>query len=358
VQLDFHYYATYAITHCAGFSVEAAKTLATAAQFVDDNAAKKFTDFDDGSSLDVEATAHHAVDVNNLDQPDQRNVWVPFHFLPAGEGATFTEQLICQKDSKIAQAMRDHHIGQADKTYYLHLLGIMAHVYGDTFSHYGFSGVSSRWNRIVNDTLQHETKDPRICGHIAQQAKKFRHKHGNGLFANIRACLQAHIAEETGALGHGPVLTYPDRPYLKWSFQYERSPNMVRRNNQETFLEYCKILHEKLQVVVDTHEAFACPEARKSWDEIEGTVCDVIAFEGEMDERINAWQVAAQNGLFNSKAPIPPYEDWNEQFQKLDSLPSASEIYGSDLYRFYQAASYHRWHVLRLLLPSQGIVVN
>ena len=34
------------------------------------------------------------------------------------------------------------------------MLGIAAHVYADTFSHYGFSGVSSRGNKVYNSSFR------------------------------------------------------------------------------------------------------------------------------------------------------------------------------------------------------------
>ena len=112
MQIDFHYYATYAMARTAGCTQAAAKTIATAAQFVDDNAHDSNLMFDDGSSLAVEATAHHVLDVANIDPQDQRTVWVPFHFLPGNQGESFTERLICRQNSPIAQEMVEHHLRQ------------------------------------------------------------------------------------------------------------------------------------------------------------------------------------------------------------------------------------------------------
>ena len=96
----------------------------------------------------------HTFDVANIDAEDQRKVWVPFHFIPGNEGDEYTERLVCRKNSDIAQEMVDHHVDLPDKRFYLPLIGITAHVYADTFSHYGFSGVSSRKNRIDSDSLR------------------------------------------------------------------------------------------------------------------------------------------------------------------------------------------------------------
>lgn len=153
MQLDMHYYATYAMARATGLEPDDARIIATSAQFVDDNVARSHVEFGDGSRLDQEATAHHPIDLSNRDDRDQRRVWVPFHFIPGNEGDGYTERLKCRMDSPIVRELRDHHLTYANCGFGLHLLGITAHVYADTFSHYGFSGVSSRGNKVDNPKL-------------------------------------------------------------------------------------------------------------------------------------------------------------------------------------------------------------
>lgn len=153
MQKDMHYYGTYVMARAAGIKPEIAQVIASAAQFVDDNAAKKSVEFKDGGAVHSRATAHHAVHIKNIDREDQRFVWVPFHFLPGNEGSKFSEKLVCGKNSKIAQEMVNNHISRHKEEFSDELMGIAAHVYADTFSHYGFSGISSRKNKIVNDSF-------------------------------------------------------------------------------------------------------------------------------------------------------------------------------------------------------------
>jgi len=222
MQLDMHYYGTYAMARRAGLKPATCKTIATAAQFVDDNAAKSHIEFQDGGRIDAEATAHHVSDViRNLDAEDQRQVWVPFHFLPGNQGKTFSQRLICREDSKIAKALVDHHLGYATHPADVCLIGVAAHIYADTFSHWGFSGVGSRYNKVDNDSFKfHGGLDPDIADYIKKKEKEFfrRYGKGGGFIANIKSWLAETVS---GALGHGAVATYPDRPYLKWSFEYE-----------------------------------------------------------------------------------------------------------------------------------------
>ena len=134
MQLDMHYYGTYAMARLAGLKPSVCKTIATASQFVDDNAAKSQIEFQDGGRIDAQATAHHVSDIiSNRDPADQRQVWVPFHFLPGNKGGEFSERLICRDDSTVAKEMVDHHLHFAKDNMGPFLIGIAAHVYADTF---------------------------------------------------------------------------------------------------------------------------------------------------------------------------------------------------------------------------------
>lgn len=84
------------------------------------------------------ATAHHVSNIiANRNEASQRQVWVPFHFLPGNQGEEFSERLMCREDSRIARDMVAHHLGYADQSVGIYLMGVAAHVYADTFSHFG-----------------------------------------------------------------------------------------------------------------------------------------------------------------------------------------------------------------------------
>ena len=82
MQKDMHYYGTYAIARAAGILPKPAQVIASASQFVDDNAIKERIDFTDNASLYSRPTAHHCEDIKNIISEDQRVVWIPFHFYP------------------------------------------------------------------------------------------------------------------------------------------------------------------------------------------------------------------------------------------------------------------------------------
>ena len=133
MQVDMHYYGTYAMARVAGLNRDASIIIATSAQFVDDNADKENVKFKDGARIDVDATAHHAFDIKNIDEEDQRQIWVPFHFLPGNEGSSYTERLICRKNSRIAREMAEHNLLLLGEPYALQLMGI-THMFIPTLS--------------------------------------------------------------------------------------------------------------------------------------------------------------------------------------------------------------------------------
>lgn len=375
MQIDMHYYGTYAMARAAGIKSESAKIIATSAQFVDDNAASSHVSFEDGARIDQEATAHHLVSDKNFVEKDQRKVWVPFHFLPGNEGDSYTEKLKCRKDSEIAREMCEHHRQYSDRPFSLHLMGIAAHVYADTFSHYGFSGVSSRGNKVDNGSFKfHEdvegfgadsTLEPTTRDYLVERGLKFfenKGEHG-GLLDNIKS----HIAETaSGALGHGSVTTYPDKPYLIWSFDYEERNDSVCgktsiRNNPETFLEGCRALHAVFRKYVGNRSDLDNDDAR-DFANIEKSVAQILNKPGNAEARTKEWINAAESGSLFGKGDesIPEYDggDWNEQWDSLDDKESYDAAMDLDIWRFYQAASLHRTYVLRDLLPKRGLIVN
>lgn len=359
MQLDMHYYGTYALARTAGLSPKICKIIATASQYVDDNAANYHIEFEDGGRIDAQATAHHLSSIkSNRDPEDQRQVWVPFHFLPGNEGDSFTERLICRKNSNIAKEMINHHLKYANQEVGPFLIGITAHIYADTFSHFGFSGVGSRWNRVDNDSFDFDGLDPDIKDYITGKAEEFfqRHGKGGGLIANIKSWLAETIS---GALGHGAVATYPDRPYLKWGFQYEypdKTP--IERDNPKDFLDGCSALHQLF-----TRFGKISPTMSKGdgvlFSSIKKSVADILSFQGKKEDRIAKWRTAARKGRLGIKFQIPVYEPekWMKEGFQMKSGEDSEEALGSNLYRFYQAASLHRQYLLRELLPDHKLVV-
>lgn len=348
MQLDMHYYGTYAVARSAGIKAGTAREIALAAQYVDDSS-EISAEIADGAYIHVDATAHHPSELQpNTNRYDQRKVWVPFHFLPGNQGNDLHERLVCKKDSAIAREMVDNALTHSNEIYGSLLMGITAHVYADTFSHYGFSGISSPMNYVEAETIKPIVKTEEILQYVTGKLNSFIEQ---------RAADAANLL----GLGHGGVATCPDRPYLTWSFTYSDGRSSGERRNHETFLEACEMLHGMFTRFVQRAPEHLDRNAQQPFNAISQTVSDILACEGKLDQRIAGWQKASLSGSLHGsglKEMIPEYDSatfTNEESRMLEmELPAAQN---TTIYRFIQAANVHRRYVLQQLLPKHGLQV-
>jgi len=353
MQEDMHYYGTLAMALAAGIPREDAEEAAYASQFVDDSTGYDSMEHEDHGLLYAISTAHHPLQ-SFLDRigakikegtEEQRKIWVPFHFLPGGEGKTLSEKLLCVPNSMIAHEMLENNLDLAlKKSFGIQLIGISAHAYMDTFSHYGFSGIASSFNRIENKTLAF-TSEPKTVEYIKEKFRRFAEKY-----------LMASAAQKASKyLGHAGAATYPDRPYLQWKFSFERPrPGggvTSVRDNRETFLEGCKCLHAFFSKFAKAK--YGDTGTFREFSDIEETVRDIIACEAEMNERIKAWE---ESGLIDGCARYVP-NTWEQEKSMFAKYSVSDEGIDTSSYRYHQAATFHRYFVLKDLLPSHGIAV-
>jgi len=350
MQYDMHYYATYAMAAAAGIPPADAEVIATSAQFVDDQNVTAWVLAKSEEGILGVATAHHPLEAGartffgNAESNDTRPVWVPFHFLPGAEGDTFPKKMVCQKNGKVVNELLDYYLStdtmRAHKEHALQLMGIAAHVYADTFSHYGFSGLSDEINQIEPDSMEIDEG------------------HSFGILEHIEKQKDAFVSRFTQAakLGHGAVLTNPDRPYLNWSFRY-KDGTPSQRSNPVTFLEACEALHKRFKQFADMYYDGVKPLAL--WDALKVSVKEVISREGTADERALFWVNAMKEGRLGNIKVCRRYDaqDWLNQVEEFRRSEKAERFASSNPYRFFVAADYHRNYVLKRLLPKHGLMV-
>ncbi len=366
MQEDMHFYGTYALARAAGINAKRAQVIAYAAQYVDDSTDNNSEVHEDGGMFQTIATAHtntEAIGNAAADQTEQRQVWVPFHFYPGNEGETLSERLLCRKDSAIAREMVQNHIRHAarEESYALPLLGVMAHVYADTFSHYGFSGVSSRWNKVDGQSFELDVENQEMKTYVMGKFSSFLNKYSPSFVTkNFRNIASKGASVATGALGHGAVGTYPDRPFLKWRFNYKKdcARRAGWRDNPQTFLEGCKALHGAFNQYA---QQAGIERGAKEFDQIAPLIEAVLRQELAKKERINAWLNLINSGdlfaLEENEAPYYSEHHWEQQKEDFEDLDNSQAMADLDVYKFHQAAIYHRDYTLKQLLPRHGIVV-
>lgn len=372
MQVDMHYYGTLAMALKAGIPDKDAKIIAYAAQFVDDASSHVNGIHSDGGMLVTFTTSHDLPDsvksmaFSKLRELEpvfsnteiQRKVWVPNHFLPGGEGDNLQERSICLEDSKIANEMFDDHIGKAINSgeecpFGLHLLGVAAHAYLDTFSHYGFSGFSTEYNKIKNTSIKAIGKCnyPKLIDRIAS------------IFNNdvpgwyLIDCVKSEFAESgDSALGHGAVMSLPDMPFLEWEFDFElkRPGNGTHsyRNNPEHFARATKALYKKFCIFAK--RKYDGSTAPVPYENFADDVLRILKTVGRKPDRIKAWY---DSGLLSKDIQEYDSSKWSEEITLFGRLASSRDGLALDCYKFHQAATYHRYYVLKDLLPRYGVSV-
>lgn len=376
MQVDMHYYGVYALARAAGLKADHAETIAKASQFVDDNVEEAVVEFRDAARFSTVVTGHHSLNNRNLELDDQREVWVPFHFLPGNNGESYTERLVCGKDSDIAKKMVKSYIGMSDAAFIVELIGIAAHVYADTFAHYGFSGVSSRHNLVNQKKMVYSEKiDAEMSEYIEKKMHSFAVKYGDEhMMPNIKSWFRGaasrvgDLIEKTqglfrdGALGHAGAYTLPDRPFLTWEYVTEYpDEKVVKRENSKDFLEGCEALHAMFSQLAIVREDLSAGDGR-TFEDIKQAVEDILQLQAPMAKRIAAWQMAVKAGLIYNGGPelIPEYDpsEWHKNREGLKFAHRSEVAIVEPVFRFYQAASFHRHYVIRTLLPTYGLVVH
>lgn len=354
MQLDMHYYGTYVLAKLAGLKDEICEIIATSSQLVDDNVADQDLEFLEGSFISAQASSHHIGSLANIKGSDQRRVWVPFHFLPGNKGNTYEEKLICQKNSEIAQELVQSHLNYENTKLLAYLVGITAHVYADTFAHYGFSGISSPENTIDFSSLEYLNLNADILKYVSDKTEKFYEKDNNGLIIDrLQSCFAQSISS---SLGHGGVATNPDRPYLEWSYKYSKTGEQVTRNNFSDYLEACEHIYNMFVDLKKRIPIFGENSVSCDFFAYKSRIENVLKNQYKQEDRINEWKIKAKSGYFGGDAfEIPEYnaDKWSVSEEQLKE----GSPYDFDLANFYKSASIHRYYVLNELLPKHGLFV-
>nr|MBF0222140.1 hypothetical protein [Desulfobulbaceae bacterium] len=363
MQIDMHYYGVYALARAAGMKPEFAEIVATASQFVDDNEKKGNLEFCDGGRLDFEATAHHYIDFKNVDKEDQRQIWVPFHFLPGGiDDDDYADRLICRigdENNAVVTALKSYVLADLHEKFSLSLVGSFAHIYADTFSHYGFCGISDPVNQVKNDEFVFYNIHDGHKRTLLDKIKAFRARYPKegGALQVFKSFFAENI---TGALGHGAVLVYPDLPYLSWSFIYDADGRFSGvRDNQKTFLLGCRALYDFFREVLSANPDFSIGTTREFAD-IEDRVKRILTVRGDKVVRAQAWkQAAAAQQLYDGLGGIPDYDRdfWVDRRERLIDTDDSKHVASMPIYRFYQAVAVLRNTILRKVLPAFGLIV-
>lgn len=351
MQRDMHFYAVYALARAAGVKDTVAHTIACASQFVDDATDDDVVSIQDKTVL-ATMTSHKSLDFKNAIPGDQWRVWVPFHFLPGNDpkDGSFYQRMTCRKNSEPAQKMKDFALDPKNKEYWPHLIGITAHVYADTFSHFGFTGYACDGNKVKEYTI-------RITGEGGKNILRFI-----GKLAKSAGTAAAGLIAEQIPVGHGAVGIFPDHPSISWTFEYEGGSHDAadtNRDNHSNFIEGCKCLYEFFKAYLKGQPQDKESGNSKTWETIVPVVSSIIQGGSSVSlaEREHRWKNAILAGTFCSVTQQDAQVNYIENSWDLENCSKLDNAETVDHARaFIRAAFLHRDYVLHELLPELGLI--
>ncbi len=369
MQIDFHHGVTYCVARIAGFDREQAAIVAYASQYVDDAVESGPVKFDNGLVFNRVNSAHKTLDYRNFEKLANKMVWVPFHFLPgnhslpAGQSPPGIDRSICRPNSYVAQDMLRECIRTREAPHALQRLGISMHVYVDTWAHQGFTGINHKINRASELLDEQGQLDPSKQEHI----RKFYEKTlGEQIIDRVTGLFVSEILP----LGHGAVLSYPDKPFLKWGYTNGLG-EVVQRNNPADFLAAAEHMCQWLQRYLLGNGDVAVPGLPKV---DRATIADLLETtqDWESTTRHDRWCQAIQDGKFSFGAEDCSYSSvgpgsWVAEAFGVDhptfadprySHPYQSNFLTSNWKLFHDALLAHQSFVMQELLPRYQIILN
>lgn len=353
---DAHYYAILAVCRACGFTKESSQVVAHASQYVDDSKTNLIFLADQVNHLiehDIVenrpaffnmATCHSYIKIKTFNYEAMVNNTCAFHFAPGCQGENFTKKLRCKEESPVIIDILNDALLEDD----LIKLGITLHVYADTFSHQGFSGMLSKVNDIKNCRSKGKVRLgfwSRIMHTFAKLTKgKFI-----GLFDRLMP-----------GYGHIQALVFPDAPYLAWSYEYDFSDEFngsykrVEVDNKERYRRAFKRIRGHLENFLKNHNQYADNEVKFENFEV---LLDTLVRKGIDSKRESNWRkVLIEQGLFDlNDQDILIYNStrWTEEAfanfdrrvfenRRVEDVKLAADFINSKWYKYYQAVKWYK----------------
>ncbi|WP_144140580.1 DUF6765 family protein [Paraburkholderia sp. BCC1884] len=354
MNIDFHYGVVYIAARTAGMPAAQAVTVAHACQYIDDATTAGILRFAGGETFERFATAHKMFDYANTENDQNRLVWAPFHFLPAGEGATLEEKAVCRADSTVAREVVRRAIRQRNAQTCLHRLGVTLHTYVDTWAHQGFSGIESLWNRV----RLLESQDCTRKGWLARLTSASKH---------LIERIEEDVLTAALPVGHGAALHYPDQPWAKWTYIDGRH-ELIERDNLPAFVTAADMSCRVVRAYLAGREDFETQAGLPT--NVKDALTDLLGTNQDLDDNrrlLNICDLVKAGGIPGLKESIPAYVpkgsgSWKHLATGLladdDSgdKPAWTDAFEKSDYRlFHDAVKEHRFVTTQEILPFYGL---
>jgi hypothetical protein len=367
MQKDFHFTTTYVLARLAGFNQDESEIISSSSQFIDDATDAGKVLFDNHAGYEFFSSAHKMLDYRNFKELQNHYSWIPFHFLPGNkvddplfEGQDeFVKKLICQPNSEVAQLMIHKMLHKKEKSYSLYQLGITMHVYADTWAHQKFCGISHNINSVKEILDYKEDSHHKLHNHRIRDY--FKKRWWERIFS--------WMLTEYSPLGHGPALSMPDKPFLKWQYT-NYAGRTFKRDNTEIFIDACHHIYSALKSYKENSDQFKFFKIpSKDEESIRNLFLNLT--DDDQEKRVNSWKKEIANGLFSFGAEDIRYRGegrncWRSELgfklpEDLNGITKdidySSKFLATPWKLFHDAATDHRKTVLHEILPEFDITV-
>ena len=228
MQMDFHYYATYAAAVLAGYSHEEALDIAYSAQFVDECTTTLLGKLEAPRIAATTQMSMELVDAKTdiMGLQDITRIWSSFHFLPRdlyapkkkGCGKLYMNKyrLICGPNGELVKDTVDNAKRASEPNQFNYqAIGIAMHVVADTWAHMHFAGTPSLAINNTNDYFYEMFDDG--------TSRKISFKHNpitpddleKGAYsASMYQSFESNIMN----LGHGRAGHLPDYSFIVYKY--------------------------------------------------------------------------------------------------------------------------------------------
>jgi hypothetical protein len=321
MNVEFHYYAIYALALEAGFDAQKAFIMANSSQEVDASTTAITFDTPRGR-IDVPVTQNYLF----WDEKVKRDVYLPYHFIPGDTEISAKARIdggnnpyAVTANSETAREL----LVSAFKDKDAYIMGTALHTFADTWAHQNFCGLQDEWNDIGSTSMV------------------------SGL----------------PPAGHLQALSKPDEPDARWE-DARLVPEQRRIINKDRFAIAAKKIFRYLRVFLG-----------KPFNDDELVIARLEAIwvkpsrEERLADYVICWDIKPyEPGLWRRQAGAPAdtsafsgirhYDklSWlKHQFDRATGrsgaamVPADSSYFSTDLHRWNQAAIEHRRRVLTML---------
>ena len=323
MQMDFHYYATYAAAYLAGYSHEESMAVCYSAQFVDE-CSKLFLK---GIKAPLSAAttqlqtelADGRTDLPGLQ--DITRIWASFHFLPrdlyrnpmkrCSRAYRRKYRLICGPNGELAADTVRLAKGKS-----LEAAGLAMHVIADTWAHQYFAGTPSLVMNNINEYFYEI-----ICVDGKPEEHKIRFNHNPATaddldrFDYTNTMLQMSERSVMN-LGHGRAGHFPDYSFVRYRYMpaWADYNEVVKDNPADYTLAFAQMIYalkylrgdiedfevekydmdaiapyrDEIQRILCKRQTDACADWKAFGERLSGRIIDDFDVNRYKDEYLNA----------------------------------------------------------------------